>query len=352
MDETDIIILKKLMENSRVTYRELAEILGISASSTHKRINKLVDDEIIQRFTTRPSALALKYLLILIYGISNAKSLEAVSQELGQHESVDNVAIATGKMLYISGILRDISELQEFSSFATNTAQISEPTVGIINVPYITTPEPLTTIDYKILKTLNNDARKPVTDIADDVGLSAKTVKKRLEIMGYSYGGWLASLYALSYQERLNKLILLCPASALRPRIKLLIRTILQYVIHTHYMAKKYVYWMYADSVRKNEETRKYVDEMISEEMLARRSFKKRKFINPTVLTDEDWKNLKVPTLFLTGENEIIYSAEKAIRYLNELNPDIKTEKISDAGHDLPIVKPEWVISEVLKFLK
>jgi len=173
-----------------------------------------------------------------------------------------------------------------------------------------------------------------------------------INLMGYSYGGWIASLYALSYQEQLNKLILLSPASALRPKIKLLIRTILQYVIHTHYMAKKYVYWMYADSVRKNEETKKYIDEMITEELLARKCFKKRKFLNPTVLNDKDWRNLKVPTLFLTGENEVIYSAEKAIQHLSNLNPNIKTVIASGAGHDLPIVKPEWVSSEVLKFLK
>ncbi|MHA2281562.1 MAG: alpha/beta fold hydrolase [Promethearchaeota archaeon] len=173
-----------------------------------------------------------------------------------------------------------------------------------------------------------------------------------INLMGYSYGGWIASLYALSYPERLNKMILLSPASALRPKIKLLIRTILQYVIHTHYMAKKYVYWMYADSVNKNEETKKFVDEMINEEMLARKSFKKRKFINPTVLTDKEWQTLKVPTLFLTGENEVIYSGEKAIQYLNDINPDIKTAIASDAGHDLPIVKPEWVTTKVLKFLK
>jgi len=47
----------------------------------------------------------------------------------------------------------------------------------------LTIPEPLTSIDYKILKTLNRDSRKPITDIADDVGLSAKTVRKRLDRM-------------------------------------------------------------------------------------------------------------------------------------------------------------------------
>ena len=62
-------------------------------------------------------------------------------------------------------------------------SHISEPTIGIINIPYLTIPEPLTSIDYKILKTLNRDSRKPITDIADDVGFSAKTVRKRLDRM-------------------------------------------------------------------------------------------------------------------------------------------------------------------------
>jgi len=187
MDEIDFTILKKLMENSRVTYRELAEIINMSVSSTHKRINKLIDDEVIETFTARPSAIALKYLSIVIFGTSNAKSLDAVSKELGQHVNIYSVAIATGKMLYISSYLRDITGLRDFSTYISKTASISEPTVGIMDIPYITTPEPLTTLDYKILKALNRDSRKPVTDVADDVGLSAKTVKKRLDRMIENY---------------------------------------------------------------------------------------------------------------------------------------------------------------------
>ena len=183
MDEIDLILLKKLMENSRLTYRELADMTSMSVSGIHKRIKNLVDDEIIEAYTARPSAIALKYLSVLIFGTSNAKSVDAVSKELGQHESINFIGIAGAKSLTISAFLRNISELQELSIYASNTAQISEPIVGIVNEPYITTPEPLTTIDYKILKTLNKDARKPITDIADDVGLSAKTVRKRLDRM-------------------------------------------------------------------------------------------------------------------------------------------------------------------------
>ncbi len=183
MDEIDLILLKKLMEDSRLTYRELAEMTDMSVSAIHKRIKKLVDDEIINAFIARPSMIALKYLLVVIFGISKVKSLDAVCKEIGQNENVHGIATASGKFLFIAGYLKDITSLRDYSTYVSKTANISEPTIGIENVPYTTFPESLTTIDLKILKALNRDARKPVSDIADDVGLSAKTVRKRLDRM-------------------------------------------------------------------------------------------------------------------------------------------------------------------------
>lgn len=183
MDEIDFFLLKKLVENSRFTYRELAEMTDFSVSATHKRINKLIEGGIIEAFRARPSIIALKSLLVIIFGTSKVKSIDTISDELGQHESIIFVGIAGQKSLYVYALLRDVSELQEVSIFVSKTAHISEPIVGIVNVPYITTPEPLTSVDYKILKTINRDARKPITDIADDVGVSAKTVRKRLDRM-------------------------------------------------------------------------------------------------------------------------------------------------------------------------
>ncbi len=183
MDEIDLILIRKLRENSRLTYRELSEITNMTVSGIHKRVKNLVDNEDILAFIARPSVLALKFLWVAIWGTSNARSMDAVSKELGQHENIYVIAIAGGKYLIIPAYIRNISELQDFSSYVSRTGQISEPTIGIINVPYVTTPEPLTTIDYKILKALNRDSRKPITDIADDVGISAKTVKRRLDRM-------------------------------------------------------------------------------------------------------------------------------------------------------------------------
>ena len=183
MDEIDLFIIRKLLVDSRLTYRELADMTDMSVSAIHKRIRNLEDDGIVNAYIARPSIIALKYLWVAIFGTSHAKSMDLVSKELGQHENVSMVCITGGKFLYIKAYLRNISELQEYSSYVSRVAQISDPSIGIVNVPYITTPEPLTSIDYKILKALNRDARKPISDIADDVGISAKTVRKRLNRM-------------------------------------------------------------------------------------------------------------------------------------------------------------------------
>lgn len=173
-----------------------------------------------------------------------------------------------------------------------------------------------------------------------------------INLLGFSYGGWQASLYTLAHPQRLNKLILIAPVATVLPgRLELMVRAIMQYYIHPRFIVQNYIYWYNADAVRKGERTRRVIDNMVTDLLISNKCFKRRSFVNPTVLTDEDWQNLEVPTLFLVGENEVTYSAKKAVQHLNKVAPSVKTVITADAGHDLVIVKPEWVNDEVLKFL-
>lgn len=74
--------------------------------------------------------------------------------------------------------------------------------------------------------------------------------------------------------------------------------------------------------------------------------------VNPTVLTDAELRSIGVPALFLVGENEKIYSAQEAVERLNEVAPQIETDIIPDAGHDLTLVQADLVNRIVLAFLK
>ena len=70
-----------------------------------------------------------------------------------------------------------------------------------------------------------------------------------------------------------------------------------------------------------------------------------------SMLTDKDLQSLKVSLLFLVGENEKIYSAQKAVQRLHRVAPQIKAEIIPHAGHDLWAVQADLVTRKILAFL-
>ena len=69
------------------------------------------------------------------------------------------------------------------------------------------------------------------------------------------------------------------------------------------------------------------------------------------VIRDKALQGLRVPTLVLVGENEKIYSTQKAVGRLNRVAPQIQTEIIPQAGHDLWIVQAELVTKKIIDFL-
>lgn len=174
---------------------------------------------------------------------------------------------------------------------------------------------------------------------------------ENINLVGYSYGGWQATMYALDHQERLNKLVLISSVGIISPRIEVLVRSIIYYSFPTPSMVKNFIYWFLPDAI-KNEESKQVVDTMVTATFLSFDTFKRRSFVNPTVFTDDDWHNLNVPTYYMVGENDVVYSAEKAITHLNEVAPHIQTRITSDAGHDVTFIKAKWVNEQILLFLE
>ncbi|OEC86994.1 MULTISPECIES: alpha/beta fold hydrolase [Methanobacterium] len=170
-----------------------------------------------------------------------------------------------------------------------------------------------------------------------------------INLMGMSYGGWQAGLYALRFPDRLNKVTLLAPAATVLPVSSAFgIRAIFS-MLPVRYFTKRLMYWVMEDAVKKDEEA---MSELVDAMFLASKSFKTRRPPEPTVFDDDEWKSIGVPMLYVVGENEKIYSAEKAVQHLNTVAPQIKTDIIPGAGHDLVSVQAEMVDEMVLKFLK
>lgn len=190
MDKTDIILVMQLLNNSRMSNRELAENLNLSVNAVHKRIQALKELGVIRKFTAKANLFAMDGLTIQIFGISTASSFEGLPEKLHKNNCVYWVALAGGNYLYIGAYLRNLSELESLVNFVTKEAQMPNLTVGIISSPFIghTIPSPahdtvLSILDKKIIRSLHDDSRKTISDIAEELGVSAKTIRRRLSNM-------------------------------------------------------------------------------------------------------------------------------------------------------------------------
>ena len=213
MDETDLTLAKLLLANARSPYRHLADQLGLSVNAVHKRIQVLIKSGVITSFTAKPSLAALGAYSVHIFGRSDSTSLSDSMDILGAHESTYWVSVAGGNRLYVGGYLQDISELASYSENVSEVGGFRNPTVGLIhtgglgdtssvNTPRIESSfQPL---DYEIIYVLRNDCRKAITDVAEEIGVSAKTARRRLKRM---MDGGMIDLSLEWYPDKSNDII-------------------------------------------------------------------------------------------------------------------------------------------------
>jgi pimeloyl-ACP methyl ester carboxylesterase len=172
-----------------------------------------------------------------------------------------------------------------------------------------------------------------------------------IHLVGLSYGGWLASQYALGSPGRLQKLVLLAPVFTVLPLSLGWIARAVLCLIPLRWFTQSFMLWLLADLVQKGEEGRRTALEWAEDSFVAMRSFKPRRLVNPTILSDEELGGLKMPTLFLVGENEKIYSAQSAVARIQRVAPRITAEIVPGAGHDLTLVQAAVVNEKIMRFL-
>jgi pimeloyl-ACP methyl ester carboxylesterase len=187
-----------------------------------------------------------------------------------------------------------------------------------------------------------------LNELFDALGLADDII-----LVGLSYGGWIAGQYALTHQQRLEKLVLLAPIGTVsKISLSWIIRAVLCAIPHRVF-TKRFMYWLLEDLVNKDEQSRAVVDEFVKEGYIAIRSFAPKKLINPTVLSDGELQSIHVPLFILIGEHEKIYadSVNAVIQRLKNVVPSVHTAIIPNAGHDLTLVQTELVNEKILTFL-
>jgi pimeloyl-ACP methyl ester carboxylesterase len=173
-----------------------------------------------------------------------------------------------------------------------------------------------------------------------------------IRIMGYSYGGWVVSQYALWHPERLSHVVLIAPVFTVYPLSGKYILSMLATLIPVRYFKSKIMYCVWADLAQRGDSGKQLVEDRIDYYQTALKCFKFKQTPTPTVLTDEEFKKLNMPVLFMVGEHETVYDPKSAIDRIRRVNPRIRTELILGTGHDLMFTHTEVVNQKVLGFLE
>ncbi|MFY0572839.1 alpha/beta fold hydrolase [Archangium lansingense] len=167
-------------------------------------------------------------------------------------------------------------------------------------------------------------------------------------LAGVSYGAWMAAQYALAHPERLSGLALIAPAGTVMPLGLGFVWRAVLCALPSPYFTRRFMTWLANDLATKDEASQLQLEERIEQGYLAIRSYKARRLVEPSVLSDEQLRALPSPTLFLVGENERIFSASAALERLRGVAPNIEAELVAGAGHDVTLVQAERVTARLL----
>ncbi|WP_174591514.1 Lrp/AsnC family transcriptional regulator [Methanocella conradii] len=136
LDAIDIKIIEKLCKDSSASLNDIAQELGISASTVHKRINTLKENNIIERFTILFDPMILNLKTVAFVGIELErdalmgkkkedviKSLTSIPYVLEVHETLAPfdliLKLRTKNVEKLRGVITNIASIEGI--MATNT---------------------------------------------------------------------------------------------------------------------------------------------------------------------------------------------------------------------------------------
>jgi len=186
MDDKDLEILKLLLFNGRSSYESIAKKIDLTPYLIKKRINNLVDLGVIQKFTTN-----INFLLFessVCYSLAEIRpgtDQQELIERIGQLDAVSGGAISLQNKMQIIHIYSDdyafkknLEDLMQFDEIINieNFILLIPPSLSFKN-------ERLTKTDWKIVNSIKDNCRKTDVEIANELGISTKTVKRRIKYL-------------------------------------------------------------------------------------------------------------------------------------------------------------------------
>ncbi|MGV3486973.1 MAG: alpha/beta fold hydrolase [Tuberibacillus sp.] len=189
------------------------------------------------------------------------------------------------------------------------------------------------------LKT-RDDCSDWLSEVLDGLNLD------QIILAGHSMGGWLSLNFALAFPERVEKLMLLAPImSVIRLPLKFMLKVYPVILRPKREKILKLWSWFLAKGNQLDEN----INEIIVQGWLHCRPQLR---VIPRVFKDSELAGLKSRTLFLVGENEVVYPAHKAVNRVKRLIPGAKTGIIPHSNHCFIAEQKDLVNQKMMDFLE
>lgn len=146
---------------------------------------------------------------------------------------------------------------------------------------------------------------------------------EKASIIGNSLGAWMGLKFGVNFPDQLDKLVLIAPSGLVQPKFSYIFRTI--------------VYAMQGEKgLKKIGKMITGTDEMPQAVMEFNRLIAAH--FTPIMgalplFTDDELARLHMPVMFMSGENDVINDAKKAVARLTDNVPDASIRIIENNGH-------------------
>jgi len=186
MDDKDLEILKILLFDARLPYESIAKKVKETPYLVKKRINNLVDLGVIQKFTTNLNFLIFqKSVCYTLADVKPGIDQQDLIERIGQLDEVGGGAISLQNKMQIIHTYSDDHEFKKNLEKLMQFEEIQNTENFILLIPPSLDfkSERLTKTDWKIINSIKDNCRKSDVEIANELGISSKTVKRRLKYL-------------------------------------------------------------------------------------------------------------------------------------------------------------------------
>lgn len=116
LDSIDRQIIEALHDNSRVSYTELAQKIGMSRVAIQARINSLIEEGVIERFTIVINPVKIGVMVSAFFNVDiEPQYLDEVAEKLELEPAITSLYHMTGpSTLHMHGIFESTEEMERF----------------------------------------------------------------------------------------------------------------------------------------------------------------------------------------------------------------------------------------------